>query len=196
LILGKLDDLRVDAIDSTTLKTPGAILSYIRMISSLKSLKKAMKDGEKSYREVFHDSFDDVLSSTECHSISFDSGAPKSDPAELFKSVGKFVVKLSQQAYIGKKPVSCLSSDIIHDNVNDVVGKVTGYITRKSPLPRLFFENFDLAEGEATILYYNEDPQKRLTSGSFTIDPVHSSIVQVADGKSTTHIYIYIWMII
>jgi hypothetical protein len=50
-----------------------------------------------------------------------------------------------------------------------------------------FQRDFDLAEEEGTILYYNKDPQKRLTSGSFTIDPVHSSIVQVDDGKTTTH---------
>jgi hypothetical protein len=183
-----LEYLRVDARDSSTSSTADMIVEYIRKICCVKTLRLQMKKDGKEEREVCRSLYDDVLESTECHAFSFDKTEPSCDKAKIAKSILEYVLRISQQRYLGLKLCPALSSHTILGIVDDVKGKITGYLTRKSPWDRLLSSNFDLDMEDASIVYYNLDPKKHLTSGSFTVDPNHSSIGQGREaGKLVYH---------
>jgi hypothetical protein len=151
-------------------------------------MKKAVEKDDNSALEVCSKLYSSVLDTTESHAMSFDSTEPSPSLSTVFKTVEKFGIKLTSQARLGRLLTPLLTSDTISGIVEDVGGKVDGHFKRNVPLSKLLFVNFhDKKKIESTVLFYNEDPKRNLTTGSFTIDPVHFSIGQQGNKAMSYH---------
>jgi hypothetical protein len=187
MILGLKECFSVESKDAPSLTTIKKVFDLLKTSCCVSSMEKALKDEELDVADINRSLYAKVLESTHTHAFSFHSDkAPSHLDAMIFKSVEELVRSLSQQTAIIGPLCLKLSSVTVNRIVRDVNGKISGYFTRKSSLARLLFDNFDIeSESDAGILRYNEDPTKRLTGNSFSVDMTHFSLLTSDTGEES-----------
>jgi hypothetical protein len=187
MILGLKECFSVESKDAPSLTTIKKVFDLLKTSCCVSSMEKALKDEELDVADINRSLYAKVLESTHTHAFSFHSDkAPSHLDAMIFKSVEELVISLSQQTAIIGPLCLKLSSQTVNRIVRDVNGKISAYFTRKSSLARLLFDNFDIeSESDAGILRYNEDPTKRLTGNSFSVDMTHFSLLTSDTGEES-----------
>jgi hypothetical protein len=128
--------------------------------------------------EVCDDLYEKVLQSTESHAISFYKGTLSSSPKPIMGSVKELLKKLKNKNSLLDLIAPSLDGATIDLITRDVWGKISGYFTSHRPFAGLLYYNFHYDLEPDSIILYNEDPKKRLTAGAFSVDSIHSSIIQ------------------